>query len=516
MAQAFPPTTQVLGLAPEDTMISLAIPAAARLETQLRQFAGRMLPQEANVTAMHAALCRRLADFLGLPPADDIAQAFHAAGLDPDAPSALFADLTPMREAVEEARAIAMGSNPWLHRTDPDTPRKALAHLAVVTGCLDSAAFVRWVEQLAAQRTRGAPQTDSQGIITCGGMAFAHKDSYAFMANDAAWLQACLDRVDAPVLPRYGTAACPPLSPGEMVMLTRLDLLWNLFPLLEPVLEYQIEGVLDDYEPLARMLRGEQALFTSPDPCVTTLALEEGEISLTSRVDRTKHHAFAEYMKSVPAGQLAEYLPEDASALVIVGWPDPLRDYLLGEFPFAAPLEYVSEEIQAAALCMQRSTQEMPQFTGIIQTRTPQAAEEFLKDAGMLTPAEDLPGAPEAGCYTINGAPIPLYLAAWDTFAVVSTGRTGLEAAVQRVRGGATTDVLARQDPPVNSALNTVMLVSGNAAALKTLLALSGLPEDSMPGMVLGAIQSVQAGKVSKGDWDTAYIRVRISEDARP
>jgi hypothetical protein len=486
---------------PENAALLLYVPAPRDFENRLYRAAARALPPHYSVEENTGSYWRNLSAAWELPAGTRLASIMAETGLNPEAPVLIAIDLTPLERAMEKAAALAEEGDPWQHRSGPGAESPALARIVISAGCTDADTFMKWAAGITGPAGRETAAAGRDSMLAVGDAAFAVSGSRAYISNDAAWIQET-----RPVLEDI---PAPAEAAGDAVLLTRLDRIWRLPPPLDHLFDYQFRGESAITEQLARIIPGEADLFTSPDPCVTAVRLDETFFDLDARIDLGRHEKYAARIQALPAGHLAAYLPESAVALGVTGFSDPLQAYQLPLFPDLAHLGAPARDIRAAAGCLAPGSEGVPGFAVILETGSPAVMHDFLDREGPLMPADSLPDLPGVTCFRAGEAGVfQPHLAVRDTINVLASSRELMAETARNIFRGNRTRVLEKLPGPVTPEAETVLLVSLEETALQFLISMGGLQETPPGGLVSRAVKSVFLWK--RREAETAITTFRV------
>jgi hypothetical protein len=508
-AQETPPTVRVLSLAPDSATFALAMPAPGRLERQAMRLAGRLLGDDAALGSARDYYLGALTEALALPPEDSFARTWASMGLDPDAPAGVFVDLSPLRAMAEGAVAIAEGPAPWWHKRKDGEQLGAIARVAVVAGCDSPEQFRAWAEACAEASGLGAPRIENE-VHLYDGFAFAIVSGVAIAGNDGGLVGEVVARMGQPAPVRYGTAECPALHPDETVLLTRMDHVWNLVPPVAPMLLTHGAERRETARLLGQALDRPAALFTSSDPCVTTLHLGAEEISFSARLDLTQHVGYAAYSGICAPPSLVRQLPAQVRAFAFFGTLDPLKGYPLEaalaaiSFPSDATAQAAAllRSIHGLALGFMLDSSGAPQIVGVLNTTSPGMAAVLIEEG------------------VVKGTGGALQAKQLNDIVAISTHAELLDSIPLVMNDTPVTTNLECLQLPVAQSTPAAGLIVVSAAAIK-----SGLPLvekvlspaffDALTGLA-AIMKEFNAGKVLEGSWQSTFARLSLNPPATP
>lgn len=376
LVEVTPPavTRPVLKLTPESATVTVALPPVSGLYDKALALAKRIAPPDFKLDAEVSSMVAEVAEDQGVPNAKSLAEIIRAKGFNPDAPAALFMDLTPMAQsaqAVLKAAGTAMpaplpkegapkegapkegasgastgasGSAEAEEKSEaapapeaanpaPPISQETVTHALTemknpavvgVVGCADPAVAEATVKEFL--RSQNSPVDASKvedinvdGVAVhsfeSGKFAYAIQGNQLVLGNSLDMLKETLARFKTPAVIRYGTTECPPSAPDEVVTLTRLDKLGPLVKDLLPALLAANPGAAPLADTQKQAMDEYLAAFAGTDPLVTTINWTPDLIALLSRIDLSKHAALAEQMGENKPLRLAPLMPESTLLL---------------------------------------------------------------------------------------------------------------------------------------------------------------------------------------------------------
>ncbi len=374
MGEVVPVTYDLLKLAPQSTMITLALPPLTGVLDKGVAFAKRILPAEANVDEAVADAIKQTAGDAGVPDAKSLAEIAAAKGLKADAPMAVYIDLSPSaasaKEALDKLKAEAEakkaaaapaeakegdaakaegdaekkeGDAPAaeVKANTPEMPdfndlAKSLKEPAVgvVLGCSDAAkaeATIKEILDLAGGYVDPAKVEDSEvdGVkVHCydpAKFAYAVAGDKLMASNSLAMLRDMLARVKAPAAVRYGTTDCPASVADEAVLSIQADKIAPIVKDLYPALMATAPGSKPLTDAQKASIDRSLDAMQGDDPLVTTLAWTDKKIELLTRYDLAKHPKAAEETGEVKPARLATMLPDNTAVMLCLRLNDKAK-----------------------------------------------------------------------------------------------------------------------------------------------------------------------------------------------
>ena len=409
-----PLTYSVLRLAPESTMITLALPPVQGILDKVVAMAKRIAPTGVDIDAQVAKGIEQMAGDAGMSGAKSLPEIAKAKGFNPDAPVAAFVDLTQtaasakagltaLKAEIEAAKAAANAAKeaekketekkadekkegekaapkegePKKEEAKKDEPKKdappapkppdigkvwaslKIPAITLVLGCADAAAVDATIKGILSGSggyvdPAKVEDSDVNGVkVHCYDpekFAYAIAGDKVIASNSLTMLKETLARVSAPANVRYGTPECPATAPDEIVMLTRADKLAPLVKDLVPAI-MSVDPSLSKYsDAQGKMLDKTLDALRSDDPLVTTLAWTDKKIELMSRVDNTKHAAVAELTGPAKPMRLAPLLPDTTLVMLSLRFNDQTKANLKDGWLNALPPDLQKEAGVAQAM----------------------------------------------------------------------------------------------------------------------------------------------------------------------
>lgn len=524
---------ELLGAGPDSAMITVAVPGLGRTERRAMKFVSH-IATAAQPNAARDALVGGWTRSLGLEEATTIAGLLRGLGVDPDEPMAAYLDFTPLQARAQRAAEISREPMPWWHEesTDsaPDLSGRTWVRAALVVHCEDPVNVEQQLRRLSALAgapgfTAVAAPGDTQLYENLLG-AYSLNQGKLYVANDAGFLREVLEQTRSPRSVRYGSTECPELHADEIVMLTRLDKAWQLHPSTKASHLAGGKDLRRTAEMLDTAMMQPEGLFTSADPCVTTISVEEDSLSLSSRIHLPSHIAYAEYLGPASPARLHQRLPAGASGMVelhlstemkramttgIAGWSSP------GSTPtgdFATPMV---ESVDAVALGFYSRPDLDFDVCALVNTHDSTLFSVAIERAAPGRPVASPDAAPGTRFATLSRAEdAEAGVAYWEGGAALASSPQLLK---QLARQSLSTTPPPASSPILDSSVSpevgVIAVLRADGTALQRLpdfLATAGLPlEDSMASLLretLSRVKSVHAGKVIERGWQRLFANL--------
>ena len=562
-----PVTLGVLKLAPESSMITLAVPPIPGIFDKAVALAKRLAPADVNIDEEVVRWSiAHMAQDAGVPDAKSLADIGRAKGLNPDAPIAVYVDLTPTAASAKsafqaikaeqdaqkaalpppEAAAKAEGAPP--PPPMPPAPKapdmdKVLASLKVpaitgVIGCADPARAEATIGEILGL-AGGYVDPAKVETIDVGGVAVKCYDpeklAYAIVGdklvagNSLTMLKDVLGRLSAPATVRYGTIECPASSTDEVVMLTRMDkvapLIKDLLPaVLSASQEAGVQAQPGQLDYLNKLLYG----LSGDDPSVVTIEWTDKKLELLGRCDFAKHPGLKELAGEAKPLRLAAMLPEGTLTMLSVrlndeskeqfknGWMNSLPPELKNEAGVGQALTYVNSVMDVLGdeitIGIAGAPGGLPQFCVMAGLSNLEQAKTMLKLVGPMTPSE-----PHSGVdISLLAVPmLPIYIAFVENDLILCSDLEKIKGLIDLDKAKSASKLLASLDPAFDAAAPCyAALLVKSGLITDVVRPLSGFAGGIPPELqgqidkVVGTVREFRATKVMKNSWLESRISV--------
>ena len=524
----------MLGYAPEQTALAMAIPSADEVERRLMKLAARFVDDEADLEGAFAGAVAGLRGSEDETAPRSLAELLRAEGIDPSRPAALFMGVEALVASIEEATQAIEAERAEMEEDDaeesPEGAEDAEAsddemlllrlmaeqkmsapEWAAVVHVADEEAFVRMLIEEAGKKS-DEPLPDPVEVAANGRtiVSYGERDALNYFLFDGracvgyslAFVQQAAQRAAAPAEVSYGSADMPASPDDLLVASARMDKLTSLLS-AAMALFASVETEPDPSTTAAAMLMREAY---GADPVVATLSAGERHIEMLTRLDYSKHPEFPKTMGEAAPLRLARVFPAETAALIALRltpehkqqikelWLDSLfaeseqSPQMYQTMMFVRPLiDLLGEEIALGVSGFQRmeipllgGEQPVPALTLMIDLLEPQT----LKGLLMFVPA--LPADPHRDI-EIKKAPLPLPVdlqyAFADSVVVAATSREGLTQAIDGLLDGGDGGFLASLEPPLDPEADRYSVVALKEGLFAELMGMAGT-DLGAPGMM--------------------------------
>jgi hypothetical protein len=533
-----PATLDLLAHTPDSAMVSIVVPAMGRVERRALKFAEGLAP-ELGAAALRDTFAASWSQSLGLPESNSLATLARSLGFDTDEAAALYLDFSPLQERAGRAAALASEPSPWWQKdasiTAPAATGNDWVRAALVVQTHDMQSLEARVRTAASLLGMSLVQAESSvpgvPLHESPDLAYAFHQGRLYLANHPGFLREVLLQASSPKTVRYGSAACPEQQPDEIVVLTRLDKVWGLHPSPKDALLAQGKDMRKIATLFDVALMQPQDRFTSADPCVSTLAIDDTSITLTSRIDLAEHPVYAAQVGSLTPATLHARLPEGANALAEFHVNPQLRmalsEGLLGMVRASAPdgepdpFTPMLDKVDALALGFYGLDTGAPAVGAVLQSGDAAGLEALLR---ALAPGQamdsPLPALPVTFATLSDEADSTLCAAYWSEGAAIASDPDTLERVVRRaLEPAASAQAPVQVFPGVQVSPDAGVrgIAHADASALRFLpeiLRNLGMSIDDATaaqiGGVSGRLRAAQAGKVVEQGWQRLFVQVSL------
>ncbi len=554
-----PVTLGVLKLAPESSMVTLAVPPIPGIFDKAVALAKRLAPGDVNIDEEAAKAIAQMAQGAGVPDAKSLADIARGKGLNPDVPIALYVDLTPTAASAKsafqamqaeqdaqkaappapEAAAKAEAAPPPPKPPAPKAPDmdKVFASLKVpaitgVIGCADPAKAEATIGEILGL-AGGYVDPAKVETIDVGGVAVKCYDpeklAYAIAGdklvagNSLKMLKEVLGRISAPAMVRYGTIECPASSTDEVVMLTRMD---KVAPLIRDLLPdvlaaSQPTGVPTppgqlDY--INKLLDG----VTGDDPSVVTIEWTDKKLEVLGRCDFAKHPGLKEMSGEAKPLRLAAMLPEGTLTMLSMrlndkskeqfknGWMNSLPSELKNEAGVSQTLTYLNTAMDLLGdeitIGIAGATGGLPQFCVMAGLGNIEQAKTMLKLLAPMTPSEPHSGV-DISLLAVP-VPLPIYIAFVENDMILCNDLERLKGLIDLDKAKSASKLFASLDPAIDAATPcyaALLIKSGLITDVVRPLSgfVGGIPPEIQGRIdkVVGTVRELRATKGMKNSW---------------
>ena len=558
-----PITLDVLKLMPESAMMALALPPVAGLQGKGVALAKRIAPEEVDIDAEIAKHVAQMAQDAGVPDAKSLPDIMRAKGWDPDAPVAVFADLTA--SAADAKAALGAMQSMMDATTGSSSEAEAgqgqpagaaslaqaqgmaqvfsnmeLPAMAGVIGCVDAKLAEDSLKELLSME--GGPidaskveDIEAGGVsIHCygeGEFAYFVAGDKLVLGNSLAMLKETAARLDAPAAIRYGSAGCPATVADEAVAVLRADkimpLLVDLMPAWMAMSPMGASFAKVQMEAMNEMV----AAFSGEDPLVITLAWTDEMIELLSRIDLAKHPDLAAFSGGAQPLRLAPLVPEGALLMLSVRFNDETKKriketYVDGLPPDLQGSEGVEEIMKQVDKALGVLGDELtiavaagaglPSLFIMAGLADPEKAKSIIEELAPIQPGETYEGV-DIGTLAVP-APLPVYLAFPADTLVISNDVEKLKGIIDNLKSGEISNLFASLDPPLDPATPrySAFLISSKLLT-DVVIPLSGLAGGIPPAaqdrinIVTNVLKEVRVLKEQKGNWAEGRLTLSLN-----
>ncbi len=519
----------VLQLMPESATVAFALPPATALYAQAHMLETRL----SNLGVVSASsLLTRTEQWIkpgGIPDAAALAGLLVAQGVDPEAASAVFLDLSPAATRAQAAvDLITSGRTAWAtlessaaSRPDCDWLDLDLTHAVVVLACRDTALALSVVEKLAASLFARSPQEEESwegfAIHTRGRLAVVAHANRLFVSNDVPMLKETLARVAAPIRLPCVKAEPNLFESNRIILLTRMGRLRSFLPELTTL----YRGAIDpgqDPEGTSNALRYPEGVFNDASPCITTLDVSNAGIEVTSRLDLAAHPQFAALCGDARPIRLGALLPEACPLFICVHWTEAGKDLFSQRwspmFGEGDVLQTLFEILQGEmALGVAISTDREPQLFLLAEIGNGDVIREMV---GASIVWEDAEGAPSFQVAQMDSGP---FLALSEDTLVITSDPDAMMQILTVLHENKPSRILEMRNPPIQADTQVFGMVSAQTDGLEAAVRfVAEVTHGESPEFFLrplsstfGAIRELRAARSVADGWQTvrfaAYFR---------
>jgi len=542
-------TGRILTLAPESTTVAAAIPSTAYVYDRVMHIVRLALPEELDLDTQIALGVAQAGAMIGVADAATYKDLFRGLGLDPDAPVAVFADLSGMLEGLTGVMKtlpmqMGVGGPPGAGGPmgmGPDINISMDVPVAVVIGCSDTALFESSVARLAEQfpmAPSGAAETvevDGFTIHSFGPetMSYCAAGDYVIMGNKLDYVREVVRHVKSPGPAVYGGPGCPPIEDEEIVVLVETK---ALAPMIKDIM-----SLATMFAPGTEPIGGEtmqQLLDEMADsgPLVVTMSLEENRLDLLTRMDYAGCPAAMKLMGQPVKLRQAMAVPEQTVAMftlhITSAYKDFLKETWMGSIPpqlTATPefaqiqntIELVMSQLgREFTLAVTGGPDRQPGLLVAIGLENEVFTKSLLKTVGVpMEPLENYAGVDIIQVPEL--IPVPIYFAFVGDNIVFATDLADLKASLTLAAQGTTSPWYATLESgfdPSKPHYNALVFTSAAISdALKPLLLMVGVlsPGDTAElDMVTDVFRELTCSSTLVDGWQHSHIAIRWNEDA--
>ncbi|HOZ47774.1 MAG TPA: hypothetical protein PLO37_21990 [Candidatus Hydrogenedentes bacterium] len=506
MGPVVPVTLDVLGLMPDNAMVTMGVPSANSLVDKAIAFAKRVAPADVDIEAIVADSIAGMAEDAGVAEAQSLGEIGKAKGFDLDAPMAFFVDLSPMEAKLAEAAAILA----------PEEPAPAPAPGAAQGGSAEAEAGAAPVPAPADAEQEAVDQADQvnailadmglpamAGVVTCTDVALAEKtlqeilgsegsplagveptdvdaggviiksynDSFCYFVAET-WLVAgnsmelvkgAAAHLSAPASFRYGTKVCPASAPDEIVELIRMDKLMPFVEDLMPVMMAMDPSSAPMIQAQMALMGGMTDAYSGTDPAVATLVMDDDKIEFLTRIDMAAHPKLMEVTGDAAPLRLATLLPETTELFLSIRFNEQMKASIQNQSQTMSSLPSDAVPQQVSVMLpqvMQMIGDELAfGLTGIeglvpkgvvaLSMGDPENTKPLLQ---MLVPMA--PGETYNGIDIMSVAvplPVALSIAFPQDLVLVSNDLEAMKGMLDLIQSGGSSTLFQALDPPIDA-----------------------------------------------------------------
>jgi len=526
-------TLEALQYMPRETHLAIGLPPVRRLGEQAAALEQRLGGGEVDMQGSLDGFAQRLAEELDLEEVRTFEDLSQALGMDLDRPLAIFVDLSPAvleaaapaapeaEEALEDELAVedpVAAPGLFFGAGDDEMDFPFVAVLPIADRAVAEARIAQTVAE-DASLAGTTPETIEVGEVQI--VSYGAEELSYFFAEDALMLGSSRDlargaaaRVGDPATFIYGTAAAPPASRDEVVALFFGA---RLLPALEQAQPGGEALAAAQLENLRTLFKG----ASEDDAIIVSLALEEREIKLQSRMDTQAHPGFFEIAGTPAPLRQARLLPESTQLLVSLLFTDAAKGQVAGQFLGATPepgadaglaqqlaigtqvLGMIQDEITVAVT---GAEDDFPAIFLLVSLSSPDATRALLQ---MFVPAEVEESHHEVEILRVEApAPLPVFAAFSGNLLLASNDIEQMKAVLDRQREGGAPGVFEALDPPLNpeTPRYSVLLLKSSLIS-DVIIPLSALQGGLPPAWEQGLrtfadnVQELRAVSAIEGGW---------------
>ena len=524
----------ILRALPDSAAFGLAFPPLPGLCEQLAALAARF-PAGPELVARFNTLLESTFRDEGMHGFRDLASFLTSKGLAPDSPSGVFVDLTlTVADAEEAGRKFAQAvQDQVLAPAMSYHPPAVLALFGVSDPEMAEASVRETLLRIGGNSTdvfeEPRPTTGKASGLHWlrEGLAYSVNNQWLYITNSEALFNAVVARQAQPAEMRHGAAEDSASTPGDTVLLTRLDKVTSRALDLLSVVHYTGQVYPTLQWPVAsaegrRQFLDFYAPETGPDPVVTTISITPERVELVSRVELGKHPGLARADIAPARPGLSRHIPSGGLLSCFVNWGDSLNAAAVGcsELLPVELREQYWREIRRALDTFARG-----QTAFGVRPGTPPAVTLFLEvsdgvgAAGLMGQYLDEIRGEELGGDTwhLGVGSLDLFVQLEGGVLVATNRKEQLPAMRESVRSQGGQAFFETLDPPVRGGdiISVLSLDTACPADLATLLAAFGFVSDAASQAAvaewLGPIREIRSGKTIEYPWQTQFLTLYLS-----